>query len=155
MLLFGYGRWDEIRVDARLRNRSSEDVAAVGRAIIAVMLQTEAMSMAQVRCCSMFRLGWSARGTMGNIRYCTFPRYTRAQEEYDRGMGRRGTVSGRVNMSTSRAMFYPVFQFLPVLLGRNWIEAEGCICSQRRGAGDGELKMQTLSRVLHGGSLKI
>lgn len=49
MLCFGYGRWQAIRVDASVTERSIEEVADVGRAIMAVMLQTEAMSMAQVR----------------------------------------------------------------------------------------------------------
>lgn len=47
MLCFGYGRWQAIRVDASVTERSIEEVADVGRAIMAVMLQTEAMSMAQ------------------------------------------------------------------------------------------------------------
>lgn len=49
MLLFEYGRWDQVRREADVWGRSIEDVAAVCRAIMAVMLQTEAKNVAQVR----------------------------------------------------------------------------------------------------------
>lgn len=48
MIMFGYGRWEKIREHAQVTERSVGDVAAVCRAMIAVMLQMEAISITQV-----------------------------------------------------------------------------------------------------------
>lgn len=48
MIMFGYGRWEKIREQAQVCGRSVGDVAAVCRAMIAVMLQIEAVSISQV-----------------------------------------------------------------------------------------------------------
>lgn len=48
MIMFGYGRWEKIREQAMARERSVGDVATVCRAMIAVMLQMEAISISQV-----------------------------------------------------------------------------------------------------------
>lgn len=48
MFLFGYGRWDKIRDQAGVSERSLVDVAAVCRGMVAVMLQMESISAAQV-----------------------------------------------------------------------------------------------------------
>lgn len=47
LYVFGYGQWEKIR-DRAAGQRSLGDVAAVGRAIVAVMLQTEAIANAKV-----------------------------------------------------------------------------------------------------------
>lgn len=48
MIMFGYGRWEKIRAQANVSERSVGDVATVCRAMIAVMLQMEAISISQV-----------------------------------------------------------------------------------------------------------
>lgn len=49
MMLFGYGRWAQVQKEARGVDRCLEDIAAVGRAMIAIMLETEATVMCKVR----------------------------------------------------------------------------------------------------------
>lgn len=49
-MVFGYGRWAQVRKEANLMERSLADVATVGRALVATMLILESRNMGDVSC---------------------------------------------------------------------------------------------------------
>lgn len=57
-MVFGYGRWAQVRKEANLMERSLADVATVGRALVATMLILESRNMGDVSCLIWRAMQW-------------------------------------------------------------------------------------------------